>query len=226
MWKERGESCVVIVDVAGMGAKQEEVRDRQRSAAGKVLAHPGVAAACRAGTLSAAEGIVWSDQHHAWGEGGAHQPLCQPWEGVRTRVPGEARPTSEPQETLLKNHLDLCFRIAGDTALSKNIHESVSAQIRKNFAKSKWRVSLALDQTPGEFNHSQEHLGTFYSKGYCHLCCMKTPEPHPVLLILVFTSNDEDLQYHGETDEGGDLTLPPRGVKNDSRSSSDSFAVS
>ncbi|XP_046765230.1 calcium/calmodulin-dependent protein kinase type 1D isoform X4 [Gallus gallus] len=29
--------------------------------------------------------------------------------------------------------------IAGDTALNKNIHESVSAQIRKNFAKSKWR---------------------------------------------------------------------------------------
>lgn len=32
--------------------------------------------------------------------------------------------------------------IAGDTALSKNIHESVSAQIRKNFAKSKWRQAF------------------------------------------------------------------------------------
>lgn len=32
-------------------------------------------------------------------------------------------------------------RIAGDTALDKNIHESVSAQIKKNFAKSKWKVS-------------------------------------------------------------------------------------
>lgn len=32
-------------------------------------------------------------------------------------------------------------RIAGDTALCKNIHESVSRQIRKNFAKSKWRVN-------------------------------------------------------------------------------------
>uniref|UniRef100_A0A8C7CXR4 Calcium/calmodulin-dependent protein kinase 1Da n=1 Tax=Oncorhynchus kisutch TaxID=8019 RepID=A0A8C7CXR4_ONCKI len=32
--------------------------------------------------------------------------------------------------------------IAGDTALCKNIHESVSRQIRKNFAKSKWRVRL------------------------------------------------------------------------------------
>lgn len=31
-------------------------------------------------------------------------------------------------------------RIAGDTALDKNIHESVSAQIKKNFAKSKWKV--------------------------------------------------------------------------------------
>lgn len=35
----------------------------------------------------------------------------------------------------------LCVRIAGDTALCKNIHESVSRQIKKNFAKSKWRVS-------------------------------------------------------------------------------------
>uniref|UniRef100_A0A8C4HSW8 Calcium/calmodulin-dependent protein kinase Ib n=1 Tax=Dicentrarchus labrax TaxID=13489 RepID=A0A8C4HSW8_DICLA len=30
--------------------------------------------------------------------------------------------------------------IAEDTALDKNIHESVSAQIKKNFAKSKWKV--------------------------------------------------------------------------------------
>lgn len=33
------------------------------------------------------------------------------------------------------------YRISGDTALDKNIHESVSAQIKKNFAKSKWKVS-------------------------------------------------------------------------------------
>lgn len=32
-------------------------------------------------------------------------------------------------------------RIAGDTALCKNIHESVSRQMKKNFAKAKWRVS-------------------------------------------------------------------------------------
>ncbi|KTG41275.1 hypothetical protein cypCar_00031079, partial [Cyprinus carpio] len=30
--------------------------------------------------------------------------------------------------------------ISGDTALDRNIHESVSAQIKKNFAKSKWKV--------------------------------------------------------------------------------------
>uniref|UniRef100_A0AAQ5X5P5 Protein kinase domain-containing protein n=1 Tax=Amphiprion ocellaris TaxID=80972 RepID=A0AAQ5X5P5_AMPOC len=33
--------------------------------------------------------------------------------------------------------------IAGGTALCKNIHESVSRQMRKNFAKSKWRVRLS-----------------------------------------------------------------------------------
>ncbi|CAL8338075.1 unnamed protein product [Merluccius merluccius] len=32
--------------------------------------------------------------------------------------------------------------ICGDTALDKNIHESVSAQIRKNFAKSKWKQAF------------------------------------------------------------------------------------
>jgi hypothetical protein len=55
---------------------------------------------------------------------------------------------TQPQEALLKS-LCLCFRIAGDTALNKNIHESVSAQIRKNFAKSKWRVSPEFAKFPG-----------------------------------------------------------------------------
>lgn len=35
-------------------------------------------------------------------------------------------------------------RISGDTALTKNIHESVSAQMKKNFAKSKWKVSVTV----------------------------------------------------------------------------------
>uniref|UniRef100_A0A8B9RB46 Calcium/calmodulin-dependent protein kinase Ia n=1 Tax=Astyanax mexicanus TaxID=7994 RepID=A0A8B9RB46_ASTMX len=32
--------------------------------------------------------------------------------------------------------------ISGDTALDKNIHESVSAQMKKNFAKSKWKQAF------------------------------------------------------------------------------------
>ncbi|XP_061430292.1 calcium/calmodulin-dependent protein kinase type 1-like [Lethenteron reissneri] len=32
--------------------------------------------------------------------------------------------------------------IAGDTALDRNIHESVSEQIKKNFAKSKWKQAF------------------------------------------------------------------------------------
>lgn len=44
-------------------------------------------------------------------------------------------------DTLWSFLTPLFVRIAGDTALDKNIHESVSAQIKKNFAKSKWKVS-------------------------------------------------------------------------------------
>uniref|UniRef100_A0A2I3T4J2 calcium/calmodulin-dependent protein kinase n=1 Tax=Pan troglodytes TaxID=9598 RepID=A0A2I3T4J2_PANTR len=55
-------------------------------------------------------------------------------------------------------HLCLCFRIAGDTALNKNIHESVSAQIRKNFAKSKWRQ--AFNATAVVRHMRKLHLGS------------------------------------------------------------------
>ena len=55
----------------------------------------------------------------------------------------EEKEYSRRGKDALKHVLSSCFRIAGDTALNKNIHESVSAQIRKNFAKSKWRVSDA-----------------------------------------------------------------------------------
>ncbi|XP_009881310.1 PREDICTED: calcium/calmodulin-dependent protein kinase type 1D [Charadrius vociferus] len=48
--------------------------------------------------------------------------------------------------------------IAGDTALSKNIHESVSAQIRKNFAKSKWRQ--AFNATAVVRHMRRLHLGS------------------------------------------------------------------
>uniref|UniRef100_UPI00398E5AF0 calcium/calmodulin-dependent protein kinase type 1D n=1 Tax=Pristiophorus japonicus TaxID=55135 RepID=UPI00398E5AF0 len=48
--------------------------------------------------------------------------------------------------------------IAGDTALNKNIHESVSAQIRKNFAKSKWRQ--AFNATAVIRHMRRLHLGS------------------------------------------------------------------
>ncbi|XP_063073295.1 calcium/calmodulin-dependent protein kinase type 1D [Engraulis encrasicolus] len=59
--------------------------------------------------------------------------------------------------------------IAGDTALCKNIHESVSRQMRKNFAKSKWRQAfnatavvrhmrrLQLGSSMGSSMDSQHH---------------------------------------------------------------------
>ncbi|KAJ3612406.1 hypothetical protein NHX12_020682, partial [Muraenolepis orangiensis] len=53
--------------------------------------------------------------------------------------------------------------IAGDTALSKNIHESVSRQIKKNFAKSKWRAEEPGPQA-GAYVPS---TGTGVSVGVC-----------------------------------------------------------
>ncbi|XP_045412277.1 calcium/calmodulin-dependent protein kinase type 1D-like [Lemur catta] len=48
--------------------------------------------------------------------------------------------------------------IAGDTALNKNIHESVSSQIRKNFTKSKWRQAF---NATALMRHMRElHLGS------------------------------------------------------------------
>lgn len=52
-------------------------------------------------------------------------------------------------------------RIAGDTALDKNIHQSVSEQIKKNFAKSKWKVSTGCWEGVGGVRGVQEApLGT------------------------------------------------------------------
>ena len=89
-------------------------------------------------------------EHSNQSRGGTGPPLSKPAKGTGHSFAKKAwDPVSEPTpashptayKTLLKKHLCVGFRIAGDTALSKNIHESVSAQIRKNFAKSKWRVS-------------------------------------------------------------------------------------
>lgn len=44
---------------------------------------------------------------------------------------------------MLKNFfVFLFFRISGNTALDKNIHASVSAQIKNFQAKTKWKVSV------------------------------------------------------------------------------------
>uniref|UniRef100_A0A8C4NMX4 Calcium/calmodulin-dependent protein kinase 1Da n=1 Tax=Eptatretus burgeri TaxID=7764 RepID=A0A8C4NMX4_EPTBU len=48
--------------------------------------------------------------------------------------------------------------IAGDTALHKNIHGSVSEQMRKNFAKSKWKQ--AFNATVVIFHMRRLHLGS------------------------------------------------------------------
>lgn len=53
-----------------------------------------------------------------------------------------------------------CPRIAGDTALDKNIHQSVSEQIKKNFAKSKWKVSLPTCPTRAPTGRPTWAVGT------------------------------------------------------------------
>lgn len=107
---------------------------------------------------------------------------------------GPSVTTPPAQETVLRKHPYLCFRIAGDTALNKNIHESVSAQIRKNFAKSKWRVSLMLYSIPSESNHSRETcpaVGAFIpSKAYRHPSWMKIPRTSPRKILLILTNED------------------------------------
>lgn len=40
-----------------------------------------------------------------------------------------------------KSHF-FCLRISGNAASDKNIKDNVCAQIEKNFAKAKWKVSL------------------------------------------------------------------------------------
>lgn len=44
--------------------------------------------------------------------------------------------------TKLLQYVIVDCRISGNAALSKDIHASVSAQMKKNFAKSRWKVSL------------------------------------------------------------------------------------
>lgn len=92
----------------------------------------------------------------------------------------EHSPLPKPPEPLQKKHLCLCFRIAGDTALNKNIHESVSAQIRKNFAKSKWRVSPVLIRLPVSLiTHLPCSLSIFFFLRVTLTAFDEKPPEHP-----------------------------------------------
>ncbi|XP_023366393.1 calcium/calmodulin-dependent protein kinase type 1 isoform X3 [Otolemur garnettii] len=60
--------------------------------------------------------------------------------------------------------------IAGDTALDKNIHQSVSEQIKKNFAKSKWKqafnaTAVVRHMRKLQLGTSQEGQGQMASHG-------------------------------------------------------------
>nr|XP_020743151.1 calcium/calmodulin-dependent protein kinase type 1 isoform X1 [Odocoileus virginianus texanus]XP_020743152.1 calcium/calmodulin-dependent protein kinase type 1 isoform X1 [Odocoileus virginianus texanus] len=87
--------------------------------------------------------------------------------------------------------------IAGDTALDKNIHQSVSEQIKKNFAKSKWKqafnaTAVVRHMRKLQLGTSQEGQGQTASRGEllapaaggpvagccCRDCCV---EPSPEL---------------------------------------------
>lgn len=63
---------------------------------------------------------------------GGNLPLSAPPDSLHGSCGARWAPADSPRS---------CHRIAGDTALDKNIHQSVSEQIKKNFAKSKWKVS-------------------------------------------------------------------------------------
>lgn len=43
--------------------------------------------------------------------------------------------------------LNLVGRISGNAASNKNIHGTVSEQLKKNFAKSRWKVTLFISKS-------------------------------------------------------------------------------
>lgn len=42
----------------------------------------------------------------------------------------------------------VCHRISGNAASDRNIHSSVSEQLKKNFAKSRWKVNMIPMHAP------------------------------------------------------------------------------
>uniref|UniRef100_A0A665W8M0 Calcium/calmodulin-dependent protein kinase type 1-like n=1 Tax=Echeneis naucrates TaxID=173247 RepID=A0A665W8M0_ECHNA len=84
--------------------------------------------------------------------------------------------------------------IAGDTALDKNIHESVSAQIKKNFAKSKWKQAFNATAVVRHMRRLQ--LGSSHEGPNPTLCPVQlhlplppdqqgvTPAPPPLICLI------------------------------------------
>uniref|UniRef100_A0A8D3CRG5 Protein kinase domain-containing protein n=1 Tax=Scophthalmus maximus TaxID=52904 RepID=A0A8D3CRG5_SCOMX len=96
--------------------------------------------------------------------------------------------------------------ICGDTALDKNIHESVSAQIKKNFAKSKWKQAFNATAVVRHMRRLQ--LGTSH----------EGPNPYSYLrnICLSRTYSYEEFKYSSvmcsSTDNMSGLFLSQRTV--------------
>ncbi|XP_029490844.1 calcium/calmodulin-dependent protein kinase type 1D-like isoform X2 [Oncorhynchus nerka] len=69
--------------------------------------------------------------------------------------------------------------IAGDTALCKNIHESVSRQMRKNFAKSKWRQAFNATAVIRHMRRLQ--LGSSLNSSFGSSMSFDQPGPNSML---------------------------------------------
>ncbi|XP_060759393.1 calcium/calmodulin-dependent protein kinase type 1D [Neoarius graeffei] len=73
--------------------------------------------------------------------------------------------------------------IAGDTALCKNIHESVSRQMRKNFAKSKWRQAFNATAVVRHMRRLQlgASMDSAHPNSRGHAAKQQTPPPNQTL---------------------------------------------
>ncbi|XP_016332188.1 calcium/calmodulin-dependent protein kinase type 1-like [Sinocyclocheilus anshuiensis] len=85
--------------------------------------------------------------------------------------------------------------ISGDTALDRNIHESVSAQIKKNFAKSKWKQAFNATAVVRHMRRLQ--LSTSL-EGPSHIT---TTSPYHRHLLLPAKELDQEEDEDEEEDE-------------------------
>ena len=72
------------------------------------------------------------------------------------------------------------IRISGNAASTKNIHSSVSEQLKKNFAKSRWRVRLFKYLNS---DLSFVELRRFFCHFYLNLNCLVHILPHLFFVI-------------------------------------------